>query len=110
MAIPVVVPRLGESVTSAILVQWLKKDGDTVAKDEPVCLLETDKANVDLPSPAAGILKQTKKAGDTVAVGDAVAQIEASVGAATKSAAPAAQPAVAAAASAGSPASAGQKT
>src|SRR4051794_30674628 len=81
MAIPVVVPRLGESVTNAILVQWLKKDGEVVAKDEPVCLLETDKANVDLPAPAAGVLKQTSNPGDTVAVGEAVAQIEASVGA-----------------------------
>src|SRR4051812_31622786 len=82
MATPVEVPRLGESVTTAILVQWLKPDGSTVAKDEAVCLLETDKANVDLPSPAAGILRQTRKAGDTVNVGDAIGQIEASVGAA----------------------------
>jgi 2-oxoglutarate dehydrogenase E2 component (dihydrolipoamide succinyltransferase) len=76
MATPVEVPRLGESVTSAILVSWLKKDGDTVAKDEPLCSLETDKANVDLPSPVAGVLRHSKKAGDTLAIGEVVAQIE----------------------------------
>jgi len=62
-------------------VQWLKPDGATVAKDEALCLLETDKANVDLPSPAAGVLKQTRKAGETVNVGDAIGQIETNVGA-----------------------------
>jgi 2-oxoglutarate dehydrogenase E2 component (dihydrolipoamide succinyltransferase) len=76
MATPVEIPRLGESVTSAILVQWLKKDGEAVNQDEAIALLETDKANVDLPAPAAGVLRQTKKAGDTVAVGEAIAQIE----------------------------------
>src|SRR5437868_13506818 len=76
MAIPVEVPRLGESVTTAILLQWLKNDSEPVAKDEAIALLETDKANVDLPAPAAGILRQTKKAGDTVGVGEAIAQIE----------------------------------
>ena len=76
MATPVEVPRLGESVTSAILLQWLKKDGDTVAKDEPICLLETDKANVDLPSPAAGVIRLSRKVGDTVAIGEAIAQVE----------------------------------
>ena len=55
MATPVKVPPLGESVTSAILDPWLKNDGEAVAKDEPVCLLETDKANVDLPASAAGV-------------------------------------------------------
>src|SRR5437764_7709399 len=76
MATPVEVPRLGESVTTAILVQWLKNDGDAVAKDEPIALLETDKANVDLPAPEAGVLRQTRKAGDTVGVGEPIAQIE----------------------------------
>src|SRR5205807_2372164 len=88
MATPVEVPRLGESVTTAILVQWLKKDGEAVKKDEAIALLETDKANVDLPAPVAGVLRQTKKAGDTVAVGDAIAQIEAGTAATAVMAAP----------------------
>src|SRR5947208_86170 len=81
MATPIEVPRLGESVTTAILVQWLKPEGATVAKDEALCLLETDKANVDLPSPAAGVLRQTRKPGDTVNVGDSIGQIETNVAA-----------------------------
>ena len=93
MATPIEVPRLGESVTTAILLQWLKKDGDTVAKDEPVCLLETDKANVDLNSPAAGVIRLSRKAGDTVNIGEAIAQVETAGAAAI---APAAKPAPAA--------------
>jgi 2-oxoglutarate dehydrogenase E2 component (dihydrolipoamide succinyltransferase) len=85
------VPRLGESVTNAILIQWLKNDGDTIARDEPVAILETDKANVDLPAPAAGVLRQTRKAGDTVAVGESIGQVEV-VGAGAAATAPAAKP------------------
>src|SRR5437899_2566848 len=80
MPTPVTVPPLGESVTSAILIQWLKNDGDTVAKDEPICLLETDKANVDLPSPEAGVLKQLRKVGETIPVGSPVAEVSAGTG------------------------------
>ena len=92
MATPVEVPRLGESVTTAILLQWLKKDGDTVAKDEPICLLETDKANVDLNSPAAGVIRLSRKAGDTVNIGEAIAQVE-GAGEVAATALPAAKPA-----------------
>ena len=55
------VPGLGESVTEAVLLKWHKADGDAVAQDEPLAELETDKANVDIPSPAAGVLKRTKR-------------------------------------------------
>ena len=51
MAIDVVVPPLGESVTQAILIKWHKGDGAQAAMDEPLCELETDKANVDIPAP-----------------------------------------------------------
>ena len=54
MATQIEVPPLGESVKQAILVAWHKKEGESVATDEPICELETDKANVDLPAPAAG--------------------------------------------------------
>ena len=100
MPTPIEVPSLGESVTSAILVQWLKKDGETVAAGDPVATLETDKANADLPAPAAGVLRQVRKAGDTVSVGEAIGQIEA---AGAGSAAPAAQAAPAAKSSGTSP-------
>ena len=64
MAIDVEIPDLGESVTEAILVEWLKAEGDSVALDEPLCVLETDKADVELPAPAAGALHQLKSSGD----------------------------------------------
>ncbi|MEE4211778.1 MAG: 2-oxoglutarate dehydrogenase complex dihydrolipoyllysine-residue succinyltransferase [Parvularcula sp.] len=61
------VPTLGESVTEATIGQWLKKEGDTVAADEPIVELETDKVSVEVPAPAAGVLsKITAKEGETV--------------------------------------------
>jgi 2-oxoglutarate dehydrogenase E2 component (dihydrolipoamide succinyltransferase) len=70
------VPSLGESVTQATLLTWRKSEGDSVRTDEPICELETDKANADLPAPTAGILHRLKKEGDVVRVGDVIAQIE----------------------------------
>lgn len=76
MTTKVEIPALGESVTQAVIIEWLKNDGDRVAIDEPLCELETDKANVELPAPAAGVLRRFKQAGDTVQVGETIAQIE----------------------------------
>ncbi|HWB53480.1 MAG TPA: 2-oxoglutarate dehydrogenase complex dihydrolipoyllysine-residue succinyltransferase [Tepidisphaeraceae bacterium] len=76
MAIQVEVPRLGESVTQALLVKWHKKDGERVAVDEPLCELETDKANVDVPAPGAGIIRHVKEEGQTVGIGEVVARID----------------------------------
>ena len=100
MPTPIEVPPLGESVTEAVLLRWLKNEGEYVAADEPLAELETDKANVDLPARAAGVLRQHKKPGDTVRVGETIARIdEAPAGAqpAPKSAEPAAANAGAAA-------------
>ena len=59
------VPPLGESVTEAVLLRWIKNDGEAVKKDEPLAELETDKANVDLPSPRRRACSETcKKAGE----------------------------------------------
>lgn len=64
------VPVLGESVTEAIIGQWLKKVGETVAADEPLLELETDKVMVEVNAPAAGVLAEiAANAGDTVEVG-----------------------------------------
>ena len=71
-----VVPPLGESVKQAILVAWHKKEGELVATDEPICELETDKANVDVPAKTSGILHHLKEAGETVNVGEAIARID----------------------------------
>jgi 2-oxoglutarate dehydrogenase E2 component (dihydrolipoamide succinyltransferase) len=70
------VPALGESVREAVLIKWHKQDGDTVVAAEPIAELETDKANVDVPAPAAGIIRRVKKEGDTVAIGDTIARID----------------------------------
>ncbi|MGE5612524.1 MAG: 2-oxoglutarate dehydrogenase complex dihydrolipoyllysine-residue succinyltransferase [Bacillota bacterium] len=93
MAIQVEVPALGESVTQAILVSWHKADGETVAIDEPICELETDKANVDIPAKSAGILHRLKEEGETVHVGDVIARIDESPAVSTKE--PATPPATA---------------
>jgi 2-oxoglutarate dehydrogenase E2 component (dihydrolipoamide succinyltransferase) len=107
MALKVQIPPLGESVTEAVIAKWLKEDGAAVKTDEPVCELETDKANVELPSPGNGVLRHTAKAGDTVKIGDVVAEIaEGAAASAPAKAAPAAKPAapVAAAPKAAAPA------
>ena len=82
MSTNVVIPPLGESVTEAVLLRWLKNDGEQVSADQPVVELETDKANVEIPTPVAGILRRGKKEGETVKVGESIAQIEAGTAAA----------------------------
>lgn len=76
MATEIKVPPLGESVTTALLIKWHKKPGDHVETDEPVCELETDKANVDLPSPSAGTITLRVNEGATVEIGQVVAMVE----------------------------------
>ena len=49
-------PQMGESITEGTLVKWLKKEGDTVERDEPLFEISTEKVDVEIPSPAAGVL------------------------------------------------------
>ena len=66
----IVVPILGESITEATVSKWLKKSGDKVNSDEPIVELETDKVNLEVPSPINGVLSEIKtKEGETVQVG-----------------------------------------
>jgi 2-oxoglutarate dehydrogenase E2 component (dihydrolipoamide succinyltransferase) len=66
----IVVPALGESITEATVSKWIKNKGDQVKEDEPIVELETDKVNVEVPSPAEGVISKINfKAGDTVEVG-----------------------------------------
>ena len=76
MPVDVVLPELGESVTDAILVEWLKSDGEAVTVDEPLAVIETDKADVELPAPSAGVLHTLKADGDTIEVGETIATID----------------------------------
>ena len=70
MSEKIVVPVLGESITEATVSKWLKNEGDKVETDEPIVELETDKVNLEVPSPVSGILtKINSKDGSTVEVG-----------------------------------------
>ena len=56
MSEKILVPELGESITEATVSKWLKKEGDAVEADEPIVELETDKVNLEVPSPITGTL------------------------------------------------------
>ena len=56
MAVEIRVPQMGESVTEGVIAQWLKNEGDSVAADEPVVEVETDKITVEIPAPSAGVV------------------------------------------------------
>src|SRR6202789_4046587 len=76
MSIDVVMPQMGESITEGTLTKWLKKPGDTVARDEPLFEISTDKVDAEIPSPAAGTLGEIKvQEGATVNVGTVVCAI-----------------------------------
>ena len=76
MSVQVEIPSMGESVSEVILLEWLKGDGERVEQDEPLCVLETDKANVELPSPASGALKHLQSPDATLTIGAVVAEID----------------------------------
>ncbi|WP_299791272.1 2-oxoglutarate dehydrogenase complex dihydrolipoyllysine-residue succinyltransferase [uncultured Marivita sp.] len=98
-SVDVMVPTLGESVSEATVSTWFKKVGDTVAQDEMLCELETDKVSVEVPAPSAGVLSEiTAEEGSTVAAGGKLGVIGAGADAAASAPAqetapaPAAQP------------------
>jgi 2-oxoglutarate dehydrogenase E2 component (dihydrolipoamide succinyltransferase) len=81
-SVDVMVPTLGESVTEATVATWFKAVGDTVAQDEMLCELETDKVSVEVPSPAAGVLTEiTAPEGATVDASAKLAVISSGAGA-----------------------------
>ena len=94
MAIDIVVPTLGESVSDATIARWMKQAGEAIAQDEPIVELETDKVTLEVPSPVAGALSEIiANEGATVEVGALLARVEegdAPAVAAPKDAAPAA--------------------
>ncbi len=104
--VDVTLPSLGESVTEGIITRWFKHIGDTVARDEPLFEVSTDKVDSEMPSPAAGVLTEIlAEEGDTVETGSRVAVIDDAASsssmtapAATPAPAPAATPAPAPAA------------
>jgi 2-oxoglutarate dehydrogenase E2 component (dihydrolipoamide succinyltransferase) len=99
MAVEIKVPPLGESVVEATVGRWLRTSGDSVAAGDPLVELETDKVNMEVAAPEAGVLESiVSQEGETVSVGDVLGVIGASTatpdGSAQESAAPAEQPVV----------------
>lgn len=77
MPVELIIPAVGESITEVEIGDWLKKEGDVVAQDEPVVVIETEKVTVELPAPAAGtITGVTKQKGDKANVGDVIGYVE----------------------------------
>jgi len=77
MAIELRVPSVGESITSVEIGDWLKAEGDPVTQDENVVVLDSDKATVEMPAPAAGRLsKIIKHKGETAAIGEVIGEID----------------------------------
>ena len=90
MIVEVKVPQLSESVAEATLLDWHKKEGERVSRDENLIDIETDKVVLELPSPADGVLVRIlKNARDAVGSGDVIAQIDTEAKAAAAAAAPA---------------------
>src|ERR1700759_1918215 len=77
MSVSVSMPQLGESVTEGTVTRWLKKEGERVEADEPLLEVSTDKVDTEIPSPAAGVLREIAVGEDeTVEVGAPLAVIE----------------------------------
>ena len=78
MSETIVVPVLGESITEATVAKWLKNAGDTVEADEPIVELETDKVNLEVPSPISGVLTEiNSQDGSVVEVGALLGSVSA---------------------------------
>ncbi len=77
MSEKIIVPVLGESITEATVAKWIKKVGDNVEADEPIVELETDKVNLEVPSPVTGILEEINvKDGATIEVGTTLGSVK----------------------------------
>ena len=90
--VQITMPAMGESVTEGTVLEWLKQVGDTVAVDEPIVEVSTDKVDAEVPSPAAGVLAEILVGPDeTVQVGQPLGEIDSAGGPAAE--APPAPPA-----------------
>lgn len=77
MSLEVKIPAMGESISEVVLARWLKNSGDFVRMDEPVCEIESDKASMEIPAPASGVITIKKELeGQTLPVGSVIATIE----------------------------------
>jgi 2-oxoglutarate dehydrogenase E2 component (dihydrolipoamide succinyltransferase) len=76
MALEMKVPSPGESITEVEIAQWLVEDGDYVEKDQAIAEVDSDKATLELPAEASGIITLKAEEGDAVAVGEVVCIID----------------------------------
>ena len=76
MATDIVIPDIGESVTTGVVSTWLKADGEYVDRDEIVLELDTDKVTMEITAPAAGVLKRMAAEGDEVEVGAVIGTVD----------------------------------
>src|ERR1700722_14926085 len=77
MAVEVIMPQMGESIFEGTITKWLKKPGDAIERDEPLFEISTDKVDAEIPSPAAGVLKEIRvEEGKTVPIQTVVAVID----------------------------------
>ena len=79
MIFEVRVPMVGESITEVVMGEWKKSDGDYVEVDEPICVIESEKAAMDIVAEKAGQLRVKAKTGDTLKIGELIAEIDTSV-------------------------------
>src|ERR1700738_1374886 len=84
--IDIKVPTVGESISEVTLLKWTKKDGDYVERDEVIAELESEKATFEVNAEQAGVVKTVAKEGDTLKIGDLIAQIDENSAAAPKQA------------------------
>ena len=76
MSTEIKIPNVGESIQEAVLAEWFKQDGDTVRKDEPLFVIETDKVTLEVVAEMDGVLHIQVKAGETVAIGAVVGSLD----------------------------------
>src|SRR4029450_10221614 len=77
MPVPLKVPNVGESITEVEIGEWLKQNGDFAAENDPVVVIETEKATVELPAPISGkVTEVIKKQGEKAAVGEVIGYME----------------------------------
>jgi 2-oxoglutarate dehydrogenase E2 component (dihydrolipoamide succinyltransferase) len=76
MKLEIKIPSVGESVQEAVLVEWYKKDGDNIQKDEPLFVVETDKVTLEIVAEGSGVLKILISEGETVGIGAVVGTID----------------------------------
>ena len=79
MIFAVKVPMVGESITEVVMGEWKKADSDYVEVDEPICVIESEKAAMDIAAEKAGQLRIKAKTGDTLKIGELIAEIDMSV-------------------------------